>query len=710
MKKEPKHDLAIHYSLFLVRYLILAFVGVAAAAITTQSDGAGPELAMLRAGDVKPLGWIRKQMDLDLREGLAGNYPKVSNIVNVEIFAHKNGTLSSPYEYPKGRVARSWWVGEVEGNWLDSVTRLAFLTDNAQFKQRVRKAYEHVVAAQKNEPEGYIGIYVPADRFALRTQTKYNNGELWTQSRLFQGMLAYYEYSNDAKILDAVKKAVDCTLKNYMGREVFFQGSGVAHGIAFADTLEWLSRITGDPKYAAAMEWLYDDFCGKPGERPPKAGQDLSCAELQDPDTLWWSHTPHTMEGMHVPIIAQRLTGNEKYRLAAGNILIKYDRHDTPGGGVVGDEAIGRRLGSSMLPREYCTMVSAVMALNRIAVWTGDLGATRRSETIALNSAQGARLHPAMKAVRYLSHDNQKDASVPSHAQRYLYSSWHSAAPCCSTTAGRMMPYYVEGMWFADHKRNQLIANYYGPNRVDTTVAGRRVSLLEQTAFPFSDKVTFVFDADARTTLILCKPAYCGNVKVDARRAKVEMERDKILLRGAWRKGDVVSVDLDFTPRLVSEPNLQNASYYRWGALLFSLPLGEVSRSVKEYEALDGHPSGFFMWEIKPTHPELWDYRFDPNETFQKVDLPGGNCDTPYANPPIGLKGKMVDSSGKKIEVTLTPLGCSRLRRTSFPDRWKPIVDPREEWIIREKIANPDGTIRDTGSRKSPVPAKAGGS
>ena len=151
---------------------------------------------------------------------------------------------------------------------------------------------------------------------------------------------------------------------------------------------------------------------------------------------------------------------------------MKYDRHDTPGGGVVGDEAIGRRLGTSMLPREYCTMVSAVMALNRIAVWTGNLDASRRAETIALNAAQGARFHPAMKAVRYLSHDNQKDASTAAHAQRYLYSAWHGAAPCCSTTAARMMPYYIEAMWLADHKNNALIANYYGPNRVDTT-AGR---------------------------------------------------------------------------------------------------------------------------------------------------------------------------------------------------------------------------------------------
>ncbi len=663
-----------------------------------------PKLSMLPAGDVRPRGWIWKQMDTDLREGLAGNYPKVSSIVDVELFVRKNGTLAPPYEYPRGKVARSWWVGEVEGNWLDSVVRLAFLTDNAEYKERVRRAYENVVKAQQNEPDSYIGIYVPKDRFALRTQMEFNNGELWTQSRLFQGMLAYYEYTKDAKILEAVKKAVDCTLKNYVGKEVFYQGSGVGHGVAFTDTLEWLFRLTGDRKYAEAMRWLYEDFSGKENEKPPKATLELSYDELRYPDRLWWSHTPHVMEGLHTPVITLAMTGDAKYKPAADNLMMKYDRHDTPGGGVVGDEGIGKRLGTSMLPREYCTMVSAIMALNRIAVWTGDFDATRRSETIALNAAQGARFHPALKAVRYLSHDNQKDASTPAHAQRYLYSAWHGAAPCCSTTAARMMPYYVEGMWFADHQKNELIANYYGPNTVTTTVAGREVSITEETDFPFSDKVKFVFGSDAKLTLILRKPPRCGAVKVAAPGAKVDVAADRISIRGVWKKGGAVSVAFDFKPQLVSEPNLTNAYHYSWGPLLFSLPLGEKRKTLTEFETLDGKPSGFFMWEITPEHSERWNYKFDPKEKFAKVDLPGGNRDTPWANPPIGLRGRMRDANGALMDVTLTPLGASVLRRTSFPDCTQPVVGPQEEWIIKARKANPDGTIQQSGARKKMQP------
>ena len=102
-------------------------------------------------------------------------------------------------------------------------------------------------------------------------------------------------------------------------------------------------------------------------------------------------------------------------------------------------------------------------------------------------------------------------------------------------------------------------------------------------------------------------------------------------------------------------------------------------------KALDGKPSGFFMWEIKPVHPERWDFQFDREEHFAKVGLPGGDYETPWANPPIGLRGRMRDPEGVPVGVTLTPLGTSLLRRTSFPDRSQPVAGPQEEWIIEKK-------------------------
>ena len=681
-----------------VRKIITVLVTGLLTAISAQADMKvdavrKPVFCILPAGDIKPQGWVWKQMDEDLRNGLPGNYYKVSNMVNCEIFAKKNGTLADPYTYPGGSASRSWWVGEVEGDVLDADVRLAFLTDNAKWKETVKNKIYDIIEAQKKEPDGYIGIYVPADRFALRTE-KNNNGELWAQEHVFQAMLAYYEYTKDEQVLESVKKAVDCTLAHYVGKEVFFQGSGVSHGVAFVDTLEWLYRLTDDPKYVDAVRWLYEDFSQKPGV--PKATGELSYIDLANPDTLWFSHTPHILEGMHLPAIAYKMTGEEKYKLAADNVLLKFDRHDTPAGGPACDEGIDGRFGTAMLPYENCGNLGAVMAFNRIAAWTGDLEGTARAENIVLNAQQGSRFHPAAEAVRYCAHDNQKDASYLGYGARYVYSVAH-CAPCCVASVGRVMPSYVEGMWFADQKNNELIANYYGPNRVDTTLAGKKVSVVEETGFPFSDKIRFVFDSDMDATLVLRKPEYCGNIKIDSKNS-AEIQPHRVLLRGPWKKGDVVSVDLDFRPLRVAERNLENTWYYRWGALLFALPLGEDMQKVREIQAGDA-PSGMYMWAIKPLHPEFWNYKVDPMAVFAETKLPDGNYDTPFANPPVGLQGVMMDVNGKRVSVTLTPFGSSKLRRMSFPDYSRPVTGMQNE-LIKHGVSNPDGTMKETGAKK----------
>ena len=627
-----------------------------------------PELSLLPAGDIMPAGWMKIQMELDLKDGLPGNYPKVSNIVSIDLFANRNATLRGAYHYPGDSVERSWWVGEVEGNWYDAVTRLGYLTRNREYMERTKNYFKRIIEAQKKEPDGYIGIYVPEDRFVLDTpETRdANNGELWTQSRFFQGMLAYYEYTKDSEALDAVIRAVDCTLKNLVGKKYFYQAGGVAHGVAFTDTLEWLYRLTGDRKYAEGMRWLYEDFTAKRWDE--KSNGDMGYVQLSDAGMPWYSHTPHTMEAIHAPIVTYKMTGDEKYKLAAENVMLKYDRHDTPGGGVVGDEHVDRRLGTTMLPREYCTMVSAVMGLNRVLVWGGDLSVSERVERLVFNAAQGSRLHPAMTAIRYLGHDNQKTADNDSHLQRYLYSSWHSAAPCCATTAGRMLPYYVEGMWLADHPENTIIANYYGPNELNTVIAGKKVSITQHTDYPFSDKVELVFNIDSDVTLVLRKPKYSENVSVKSDSADIDSLDDRIIVRKSWKKGDRVSIDFHFKPRLISEMNLMYSAYYRWGPLLFSLPLGEIRKTSREYIALDNNPSGFFLWEITPKDTSRWQYKYDMDEPFEQIELEDGNRETPFANPPIGLKGKMIAADGQsKTEVILTPLGSSVLRRTGFP-------------------------------------------
>src|SRR5262249_34005313 len=121
---------------------------------------------------------------------------------------------------------------------------------------------QEVLNAQ--DASGYIGVYPLAKRFSTSDP---NDGELWTQSRMFQALLAWYEATGDSKILTAVEKAAKTTLNAFTTRSYFDRpgltlGGGVSHGLGFSDTLEWLYRLTGDDTFRNGYLWLYQDYAG----------------------------------------------------------------------------------------------------------------------------------------------------------------------------------------------------------------------------------------------------------------------------------------------------------------------------------------------------------------------------------------------------------------------------------------------------------------
>lgn len=616
-----------------------------------------PMLRPLRSGEVMPEGWIREQMRLDLEDGLTGNYHKVSNAVNLRVFEKHDRLAGGFVEIPGENRQRCWWSGEHEGYWKDSITRMAFLVGDDTQRRRVVAWMDALLATQG--ADGYIGIYSPETRFP----TNGENGELWVQSRIFQAMLAYHEFTGDERVLAAVERAVELTLSKYRDTTYFGAGKGLgglSHGVGYMDSLEWLYRLTGKSVYRDGAVWLYRDY-----QNLKSRDRDMMPEPLLDAGRPWKEHTPHIMEGLHMPAVLHALTGDPRYGQAAINALAKFDRHANPGGGVVGDESVGERAGSCDMPAEYCTMTEGVSSLNRILAWSGDLTAGHRVERVCLNAAQGARFQPVNWAVRYLTSDNQFRADEHRHAQRFLYSAWHQAAACCTLQAGRLMPYYVEGMWYRDERKPALLANLYGPCRVRTHIGGVAVEIVEETDFPFSDRVVFRVDLERASdfTLSLRLPSGAGRVNVVG--AEVVRDRDRIDITKVWEPGARVTVDFGFEVRRMKDRN--GEFYHQWGSLLFSLPLADERKAIREFAALDGKPSGFHMWEIRPADERPWGYRLAEDSVFLLESLQDGNMRTPWANPPIGLRGSLRDADSKPVEVILKPLGCALLRRTSFP-------------------------------------------
>jgi hypothetical protein len=642
----------------LVLGLIVWVLCIAEPAHAQAVNAVSPALTLTHFGETKPSGWMLGQMRADLDSGLAGHYTEISDSVNMRQFETQTADQPDPSGHP------GWWLGEHEGYYADGLFRLAWLSARQSVSTAAIARLEDALAAQDNT--GYIGVYPIDYRFMEQDP---NDGELWTQSRMFQAMLAWYEATSDQRILDAVDKAAKLTLaayqyRSYFNRPGFVGGGGVSHGVGFSDTLEWLYRLTGDDTYRSGYLWLYADYADS-----NVRDNDLTPENLSDPDRPWYWHTPHIAESLAMPAIAFAYGGPSQYGQAADQVLEKLRRHSNPGGGPVGDEFVGGRTGSFDLTSEYCSMTETISSLNRLAQFRDAMTTGDISERIALNSAQGARLHTAATAVSYLTADNRLSATLTTmYGDRLLYSASHLTAACCSLNSTRLLPYYVEGMWLKEADGSGLVARLYGASFLDTSIKGTPVHVVEETDFPFSDKLLFTISSDMpvnfRFTLRI--PEYAQGATVVAPAGmKVSHWSDRFEITGTWKSGDTASLDLAFGVHPVQDADGRTAVAF--GPLLYALPIGAFSNPGRITSVQDATSTLVFQDTEYFPSMDTPAYVLPTDLDFEPVQLPDGDVLDPWSKPPIGLAGSLLAPDGSRVNVLLLPLGSTLLRVTGFP-------------------------------------------
>src|SRR5262249_29714310 len=112
---------------FVATVWLFALFGAPASAAAPAS--ATPSYALTRFGEIRPAGWMVRQMKLDLDEGLAGHYPDISDTVNAQQFEKQQANQVDAAGEP------GWWLGEHEGYYADGLFRLAWLAGTPSQQQ-----------------------------------------------------------------------------------------------------------------------------------------------------------------------------------------------------------------------------------------------------------------------------------------------------------------------------------------------------------------------------------------------------------------------------------------------------------------------------------------------------------------------------------------------------------------------------------------------
>lgn len=378
----------------------------------------------------------------------------------------------------------------------------------------------------------------------------------------------------------------------------------------------------------------------------------------------------HVAEGIFVPhfVAAIAIDGKSEYKQASEMSVKKLSYHITPGGAMRCDEWVKGRRGTADERYEYCRIAEMISPLNKMIAFTGDFQLADQVETMAFNAGQGARL-PVLKGLSYLTSDNRIKINHNEIGHRESYDASHRAASCCVLNGGRLMPYYVEGMWMKDVKNEGLVATLYGPCEVKTTLNDVEVNVEEQTNYPFLDKVEFMINPERpiEFLLVLRKPHGCSDIdilKIDG--VNIREEHDKIIISKHWEKNDKFIMKFNFEVKKVAQPSsktVRREGYFiKRGPLVFALPFEHRMETIKEY-----HNSGFYRYKLKVKDKEGWNYKMPTDANF-KFESNVGNKKLlhPWDKPLVRLKGNLINKQGEKVLVELVPEGNTIFRRVTF--------------------------------------------
>jgi uncharacterized protein len=247
----------------MLKNLILVSLYFMVACKTDQNtivDLAVPSVAIEQAlqplpfGTIKPKGWLKKEIQRNL-DGFTGHLDSLAPdlILKDDIYGKdrlskevKNKNVGAISDAGDWQAQFLWWNSETQSNWLDGLMRSAILTNDTQMMGKAETIIRRLLATQ--DADGYIGIYDKNLRYRFEDE----NGELWSKATLYRALLAWYEYSKDKQVLDAVVKATDDVMKNYpvQASHPFYSknpnAGGLTHGLVFTDILERLYFLTGE--------------------------------------------------------------------------------------------------------------------------------------------------------------------------------------------------------------------------------------------------------------------------------------------------------------------------------------------------------------------------------------------------------------------------------------------------------------------------------
>lgn len=576
----------------------------------------------LNFSEIKAAGWAKRFLNTQAT-GLTGEMGKVGKPFSDPTWEASDSEASNLPQFLGGlnSVNDAWVPFEQNGYWIDGAIRAGHLADNEKLLVLGRsKIYPAIENAQ---PNGFIG---PAFL---------DGGLTWPHTVYFRALTAEYTATGNRAILEAMER-------HFRRRPII---DAYAHKdrriiavrqAAEIESVLWLYGQTGKQEYLQMARDSYEVF-NRIYSDDTEADVNSEMRDISLPGMLGnrkvqRNHGVTYCEICKLAAVLHLYTGEDIYKTAAVKAFDKVYRDQMLIDGVFSSTEYLNGNEDSWAMHETCVVSDMTWALGYLYMITGD---TKYGDWIenAIFNAGLASVDDDFKGNQYFSCPNQVITNDRSnHGRFFRGKDWISYAPkaflaCCAGNVNRFMPNFVYHSWMRDG--DTLSAVTYCPSTVTTVLDGHRVTVKEETCYPFENTVRFHIETDAPAafTLLLRCPNWAVEASLAVNAEAVPFSGNTCSVQRVFRSGD--TVELVFTDRIELIENARGISVKK-GPLLYALPVEEkqVIEGLRELNNPD-----FPHYSLYPE--SQWNFAVSAKDAF--TFIPGDIGEEPWRRKQNGL-------------------------------------------------------------------------
>ena len=504
--------------------------------VVANGTTALPELS----ASIKPLPFKVPAALPDVAEMLSPSAVRMEGWLGARITANEKNRLLVVDTEPllagfRKKPGNAPWIGEHLGKWMHAATLAWANTGDAALREKLDRVAADLIASQ--EPDGYLGTYVPEQRFGLFV-LEGADWDVWSHKYNLMGLLTYYQYTGNEAALTACRKMGDLLIATFPAKKSIL-AAGQANGMAATSVLEpmvLLYRYTGDERYLGFCRYLVKSW--------------------DEPNGPMIITTLLAKKGVNTPAIKKayemmsnlvglcelaRATGDrtllEPVLLAWADIVA--NRLYLTGSATAGEYFTA----DHFLPNgpyglcicEICVTVTWIQLNHQLLRLTGEAKFGDELERTFYNHLATAQHPRGDKWCKYATLEGTK---------RYT-----NSIDCCNSSGPRGFALAPQTAYLRG--KDALLVNTFETSRATLELGGQVVTIEQQSQFPRAGEsvLTLKMSGPARFAIKIRVPAWAAPLTAES--ATVSSGWAELPLR-EWKDGDRIAVKFNLAERVVA--------------------------------------------------------------------------------------------------------------------------------------------------------------